>query len=449
MMGRLLVLIVVLGIAGLLVTRAEPLAPRASIETPVDIVGRATQIRVLAGDRGTGLARVQVQLVSESGPAAMVAEETYPATSWRGSGIHSALLTKTIDAGAAGLPEGPARLEVVAVDHSLVGGLRTPPKVTRPVTIDLTPPTVEVVNEERVARVGGSETVVYRVGADTVESGVQVGEHFFPGAAGLFADPALRAALFALPQDIPDARPVAVVVDAAGNRRTVPIGISLRPRHFPDKTLPITAEFLNRKVPELLRENDLGNGGDLVAGYLRINRELRVATEARVRQICRESMPRPQWQGALLRLPNSAPLSGFADRRTYVHEGKEIDHQTHLGFDLASLRGSPVPAASAGRVAFAGPLGIYGSTVILDHGLGLFSLYGHLSEIAVTQGATVARGDTVGKTGETGLAGGDHLHFSVMIHGIHVDPVEWWDAHWIQDHVELRLGAFPRAGSGG
>jgi murein DD-endopeptidase MepM/ murein hydrolase activator NlpD len=443
---KLLVLVVVLAGAVLLVTLAEPLAPSTSIETPVDVVGRATQVRVLARDRGTGLAAVEVRLVSDSGPGAVVAQEQYPSTTWRGSGIHSALVTKTIDASAAGLPEGPARLEVTVTDHSLLAGLRVGGSATRPVTIDLTPPTLEVINEERVARVGGSETAVYRVGSDTVEDGVQVGERFFPGTSGFFTEPGLRAALFALPQDVPDARPVAVAIDGAGNRRTAAIGITMRPRNFAEKTLPITDDFLNRKVPELLKDNDLPSGGDLVAGYLKINRELRASTEVRVREICRESANQPLWQGALLRLPNSAPLSGFADRRTYVHDGKEIDKQTHLGFDLASLRGSPVPAASAGRVAFAGPLGIYGTTVILDHGLGLFSLYGHLSELAVATGATVARGDTIGKTGETGLAGGDHLHFSVMIHGIHVDPVEWWDAHWIQDHVALRLGAFPRAG---
>jgi murein DD-endopeptidase MepM/ murein hydrolase activator NlpD len=144
-------------------------------------------------------------------------------------------------------------------------------------------------------------------------------------------------------------------------------------------------------------------------------------------------------------MPNSAPLSGFADRRTYVHNGTVIDHQTHLGFDLASLKLAAVPAAAAGRVAFVGSLGIYGTTVVLDHGLGLFSLYGHLSSAAVAQGGNVARGDSIGKTGETGLAGGDHLHFSVMVRGIHVDPIEWWDAHWITDHVDARLAEFPRS----
>src|SRR5439155_1187002 len=251
-----------------------------------------------------------------------------------GSGVHETVLAPTLDAGAAHAREGRAQLEIWASDHSWLAAFRREPRLRRAVTVDVTPPLLEVMPGEHVARVGGSECAVYRVGPDAVRSGVQVGDEFFPGVAGYFADSGLRVAV-------------------------------------------------------------------------------------------------------------------FADRRSYVHDGKTIDQQTHLGFDLASLRGSPVPAANAGRVVFAGPLGIYGNAVIIDHGLGVFSLYGHLSEIGVTAGAQVGRGDTIGKTGDTGLAAGDHLHFSMMIHGVHVDPVEWWDAHWMQDHVEMRLAEYPRAASGG
>jgi murein DD-endopeptidase MepM/ murein hydrolase activator NlpD len=83
--------------------------------------------------------------------------------------------------------------------------------------------------------------------------------------------------------------------------------------------------------------------------------------------------------------------------------------------------------------------------VIIDHGLGIFSLYGHLSAITVKTGQEVQRGDVVGRTGETGLAGGDHLHFSIMLYGVHVDPVEWWDGKWIRDHVTAKLEQYPRA----
>ena len=286
------------------------------------------------------------------------------------------------------------------------------------------------------------------MGADAVTSGITVGETTFPGVAGLFADGALRAALYAVPPGTPaGTAAIAVAADQAGNRRTVWLDAVVHPRRFAEKSLELSDDFLSRKVPELLQANGLPGDGDLVAGYLRVNRELRVATEKRLRDLCRDSAPEPLWEGAFLRQPGSDPLSGFADHRTYLYRGQPIDHQTHLGFDLASYRGSPVPAGNNGRVVFAAPLGIYGNTVVLDHGFGLFSLYGHLSEIAATVGATVKRGDIIGKTGDTGLAAGDHLHFSIMIHGVHVDPVEWWDAHWIHDHVESRLAAFPRAGA--
>ena len=441
-----LLIVLFLAAAALLVTVAEPLGPRVELVAPPAVVGAATPLRIVARDRGTGLATVEVRLASDRLPEPIVvARQEFPRTSWYGSGVHETEITPVLDAAKLHIPEGPATLEVWATDHSWVQILRRRALLTQPITIDVTPPTLEVLSKQHVARLGGAECLVYKVSPDTVSSGVQVGDLFFPGTPGYFADPALRASLFALPESIPDATITAVAVDAAGNRRTTTFDLVVKPRTFAEKSLAIDDDFLRRKVPDLLRENGFAVPIDLVQGYLTINRELRKATEVRLRQACTDSDPVPRWQGALLRMPNSAPLSGFADRRTYVHNGTVIDHQTHLGFDLASLKLAPVPAAAAGRVAFVGPLGIYGTTVVLDHGLGLFSLYGHLSSTAVTQGAPVARGDTVGKTGETGLAGGDHLHFSVMVHGIHVDPVEWWDAHWITDHVDARLAEFPKA----
>jgi murein DD-endopeptidase MepM/ murein hydrolase activator NlpD len=445
-MRRLLVLLILGGALGVALTRAEPFSPRVALETQVKVLGRATPVRVVATDRGTGLAHLEVRLVPQTGSPVVVAEQRWAQRSdgwwWQ---EHTEALEATVDAGAARLPEGPATLEVSAIDHSWLASFRRGTVLTHPITIDVTPPTLEVLTSQHVARLGGAECVIYRVAADAAASGVQVGRDVFPGAAGLFADPTLRAALFAVPPDAGDARPIVVAADAAHNKRSVPVDAVVRPRRFADKTLPITDDFLTRKVPALLQENGLDASGDLVTGYLRINRDLRVATEKRVRDICRDSHPAPLWEGGFLRLPNSAPLSGFADRRSYVYAGKTIDSQTHLGFDLASLRGAVVPAANTGRVVFAGPLGIYGNTVIVDHGLGLFSLYGHLSEVGVTAGARVARGDPVGKTGDTGLAAGDHLHFSMMVRGVHVDPIEWWDEHWIEDHVAARLAAYPRA----
>jgi murein DD-endopeptidase MepM/ murein hydrolase activator NlpD len=138
-------------------------------------------------------------------------------------------------------------------------------------------------------------------------------------------------------------------------------------------------------------------------------------------------------------MPNSAPLGGFAQFRTYIYQGKEVDRQTHLGFDLASLAHADVPAANRGKVVFAGDFGIYGQCIIVDHGLGLQTLYGHLSRISVKPGDTVENGQIIGSTGATGMAGGDHLHFEMTISGQPVNPIEWWDSHWIKNNITGKL----------
>ena len=143
--------------------------------------------------------------------------------------------------------------------------------------------------------------------------------------------------------------------------------------------------------------------------------------------------------------------SGFADHRTYLHAGDEIDQQVHLGFDLASTANAPIRAANAGRVIFADYLGIFGNCVVIDHGMGLQSLYAHLSSIDAATGDEVGRDDVIGLSGQTGLAGGDHLHFAVLLHGQPVSPVEWWDANWIEDRIlrKLREASTAAPGSAG
>jgi murein DD-endopeptidase MepM/ murein hydrolase activator NlpD len=109
-----------------------------------------------------------------------------------------------------------------------------------------------------------------------------------------------------------------------------------------------------------------------------------------------------------------------------------------------------VRAANRGRVVHAGWLGIYGNCVILDHGMGLQSLYAHLSSIGVQTGQMVELEDELGRSGATGLAGGDHLHFTMLLSGNAVTPIDWWSPQWVQDRVVRKLvdaGAPPTAPS--
>ncbi len=441
----LLALVIVGGTVFLAKTKLEWHRPTAELVHPVDALGRTSTIDVHVADPETGLRWTRVEIES-GGTRTVLASEDYPAASWRKSTAAETTISAPLQAVERKIPEGPATVRVYADDYSWLRWFRgEKPILEAQATIDLTPPTLEVLSTEHYVKVGGAEFLLYKVSSDAVQSGVQVDRYFFPGNTGLFADASIHAAFFSVPQDL-DVKtiPKAVAVDAAGNRREVNFHTVVKPRKFADKTLVLDDAFLERKVPEILSATGSPAQPDLVQGYLYINRTIRKQSEERIHEITRTSAKTPLWDGAFLRQPNSSPLSGFADRRSYVYQGKQIDAQTHLGFDLASLRQSPVTAASNGTVVFAGPLGIYGDAVIIDHGLGIFSLYGHLSAITTQVGAGVQRGDTIGRTGETGLAGGDHLHFSVMLWGTHIDPVEWWDGKWIHDHVTAKIDAYPR-----
>ncbi|MDM8552340.1 M23 family metallopeptidase, partial [Desulfobacterales bacterium HSG2] len=131
--------------------------------------------------------------------------------------------------------------------------------------------------------------------------------------------------------------------------------------------------------------------------------------------------------------------AGFADHREYRYAGRTIDHQVHLGLDQASVAHAPIPAANRGKVTYADDLGIYGQTIVIDHGFGLFSTYSHLSSFNVKKGQIVSRGETIGRTGKTGLAGGDHLHFGILIHNTFVNPIEWFDRAWVRNNVSKKI----------
>ena len=145
------------------------------------------------------------------------------------------------------------------------------------------------------------------------------------------------------------------------------------------------------------------------------------------------------WKEPFRQLANSKVESGFADHRAYLYNDNEIDQQVHLGFDLASTRNAAILSANSGTVVYADYLGIFGNCVVIDHGMGLQSLYAHLSSINVSKGHYVEQNQELGRSGQTGLAGGDHLHFTMLLHGYPVNPIEWWDPNWIEDRILLKL----------
>jgi murein DD-endopeptidase MepM/ murein hydrolase activator NlpD len=445
------VLLVLVGGALIWGLKFERGSPVVVLEQEADVVGRNLTLNLIARSRGwPGLRRIAVELVAGGQRVPLYAED-HPAVGLIGSGVHERSVRVEADLEERGVGEGAGRLEIFVDTHAWrVLPPRPEPVLQRTLTIDLTPPAVELLTTQHNLTLGGAGIAVFRVGTDAVEAKIEVADHDFPAVRGYFEDPDAAVAIFAIAPHLPaTTRPRVRVADAVGNVRTVDLPSRIRVRHFAERNIRIDDQFLERKVPEILSANGLPPVSDLVEGYLEINRNLRQASERRIREVTETSAPEPLWEGAAFhRQSNSAPMSGFADRRTYLYAGEVIDHQTHLGFDLASVARAPIEAAQNGIVVFAGNLGIYGNSVIIDHGLGVFSLYSHLSSIGVQKNQRVKRGESLGQSGETGLAGGDHLHFSVMVRGVHVDPREWWDGKWIRDHVTSALNLLPRAAAG-
>jgi hypothetical protein len=348
----------------------------------------------------------------------------------------------------ADLKSGDARVLVTAERQALYGLRTLASSLAHPVRVRLEPPRVAVLSMHHYINHGGSEFVVFRATPNDVTAGVRVGDRVYaayPGSAVGIADPAVRVAVYALLHDQDLATPMKVfATDEAGNTASADIDSRVFPKVFRRSRIEVPDTFLQRVVPAILENTpdfarEVPDPNDLVAAFLKINGELRRRNADSIAALASKSAPQMLWQGAFQQLGNSQVEASFADHRTYFHDGKEIDQQVHLGFDLAVTAAVPIVAAAAGKVAFADYLGIYGNCVIVDHGLGVQSLYAHLSSIDVKVGDAVEKGGPLGRSGMTGLAGGDHLHFTMLVGGFPVSPVDWWSTQWMEDRLLRKI----------
>ena len=442
-----LVLLVLSGLAVVLVCFVvigfEGEAPVFQLQRPIETIGASYTLRAEASDRKSGLRRVWIAILQE-GKETTLLDKTFPSTGLLRRGVlHRHEISFDINPDMLGLQDGEALLRTAVWDYSYRGwGAGNRSYSEYKILIDTKPPTIDVLTRVHNLNQGGTGLVVYRVSEDNTFSGVQVGDVVFPGYSGFSSDPRLFLAFFALPYDKgPDTQLFVKATDKANNTSKAGFPHHINAKSFKKDTITLSDGFLRQKMPEFAGfiAESVDPSAPLIDRFIAVNRYLRRANHETLMAVLKRTDPKLYWKGAFLRLPHSARKSGFADHRTYLYEGQTVDEQVHLGIDLASTEHSPVPAANNGRVAFAEFVGIYGNTVILDHGFGLFSMYGHLSRIQVEKDQMVSKGDVIGFTGTTGLAGGDHLHYSMMVGQTFVNPVEWWDPTWIKHNVTDKL----------
>lgn len=403
----------------------DTVKPEIALSPDNEVAAPKREFTLTLKDTGAGLKNAKV-IVTQGDKQITLLDQTYA------SPVKDAVEKFTLE--PAGLHDGPFSLTATATDRSLANfGAGNTVRLTKNITLDTTPPRIEVLSLAHNVRQGGVGAVAFQLSEEPESAGVVVGDEFFPAFK---QENGKYFGLFVFPYDMDPKNfvPKVKAVDKAGNTTFASFRYQAIPRKFRQDKINISDSFLESKMPQYY--NIITDTRDNLQIYLRVNNDLRRKNSVTLHDLGLKTSPTMLWdKKAFMRLPNAAPKAGFGDHRTYYYQGKEIDQQTHMGVDLASLEGAPVPAANSGKVAFAGFFGIYGNTVIVDHGLGLQTLYAHLREIDTKEGQDVKKGDIVGKTGTTGLAGGDHLHFGVLVFGHETSPIEWWDQHWIDDNI--------------
>ena len=428
----LLLLVVILAGAAVALFAMSSHTSLAFNPTPTTI-GAATAIGVrISNPHGV---RAITARIEQDGNSTIIDQETKPATRftfWRthaGPEIIHFILGKDR---AAHLKEGKARVIVEVQSNDLRAATDT---IAVDTNVVLRPPSVTTDGFQHYINQGGSEFVLLTPTGSWQEAGVRVGSATFRS----FPQPGQtqqRVSLFAYSWDTPpDTAPVVFASNGAGPEATARFWFKVFPKKFRSRDLPIDDAFLEKVVNQI----DPGGSGDLVTRFLKINGETRRANNKTLADLRFKTEPRFLWTQSFLQLAGSQVESAFADLRTYVYKGKKIDQQVHLGFDLSDTQNAPVHVANDGRVVHAGDLGIYGNCIVVDHGYGLQTIYGHLSHIDVHEGDAVKRSQVMGQSGMTGMAGGDHVHFAMQLDGVQIDPKEWWDSHWIQDHIAKRV----------
>ena len=408
--------------------------PAVSLPASVTALGQATPLTVHVADPH-GVKEVSV-VVEQNGAEYAAGEVKQPARRFRWKrDVPDSDWNFTVGAKSTPqLKDGKARLIVTAVSNDFRAKTAS---VEREVEVVTHPPMVSVDSDQHYLYLGMADLVTFNVSGYSTESGVKVGDEKFrawpmpDGKPGYFS-------LFAFAWNMPNGTQPLVYAANPGSEVTGSMVYQ-----FPKKEQPVyrvrDLQLDDAFVQKVVNELDPNGSGDLTDRFVKINKEMRIANNKTLFDLRLKTEPKFLWSQPFQRQPGSKAEANFADVRNYIYKGKKIDQEVHLGYDLSSTQHVGVQAANDGRVIYAAPLGIYGNCIVLDHGYGLQSVYGHLSELDVHEGDMVKRGQVMGKSGTTGMAGGDHIHFSMLLEGVQIDPKEWWDAHWIKDHIAKRV----------
>jgi murein DD-endopeptidase MepM/ murein hydrolase activator NlpD len=406
--------------------------PSIKFNQDISIIGKQKKLDITFSDQKSGLAQLYAEIIQDNKGQILVAE-TIPSR-----GNKQKIISITVDTTALKLHDGPATIKFIAADHAL---FKNENILSQPVTIDTIPLQIFPINPVNHANQGGTCFIAFRTSKPTASTGVYINSNFTPGYTVSIDNKTATVVYFPIPMDAANAKTTikAFARDAAGNESIVSIPCLIKEKKFRADKMNLGDAFLQQKMPEFQVMIPTLRGKTLLDTFIYVNGQMRNDNFLTILSVCQKSSPTKLWDGTFLRMSNAQPMALFGDKRTYVVGGKDVGESVHGGVDLASTMHAPIEAANNGIVVFAGALGIYGNAVIIDHGQGLFSIYGHMSSINTTTGKVVKKQGVIGYSGVSGLAGGDHLHFGILVGRQFVNPQEWWDPHWINDNVNKKM----------
>lgn len=424
-----LVLLLLVFLIGWFITTGpgELAKPTISLSREITHLGKRGQLSLTLKDEGRGLRSCLIKISQYDRDIVIY--------SGNENGVTLKNINLDIEPALYKLHNGPAVLTITAVDNSLWKNVAS---LSRRIEIDTEPPYIKLHSHQNYIRPGGTCVIAYEVSEEPKNTTVKVNDNPFTSFSISGKEKRLFLSYIPIPLNTEGLKITITVQDQADNESSMSVPYRILGRKFRSDRMVLSDDFLVKKIPEFQNIYPSLKNQSALNIFNYINTTLREENNQFIREICTFSATEKMWEGPFLRLKNSSTMADFGERRVYVYAGKIIGESTHLGVDLASTANAPVEAANSGMVIFTGFLGIYGNTVIIDHGMSLFSLYAHLSTVEVQKGQTVRKGEFIGKTGTTGLAGGDHLHYSQLIMGHFVDPKEWWDPHWIEDNVNRK-----------
>ncbi|MCD6152468.1 MAG: M23 family metallopeptidase [Syntrophobacterales bacterium] len=424
-------LVLVSGGIWFFLTYYEGEKPVIVISEALDLIGQEKTLDITCTDKKCGLRHIKVTITQDG------KQHILDTVDFSQRRIAEHTMTIEINSRKLDLHDGKATLDILAVDYSLRKNKNI---MNLNVTIDTIPPQIYPVSSSHNINPGGSCTTVYKIPEKISTTSVYVNGDHFPAYPVKLSGKLYYICYFAIPTNATNKNIKLGIMarDKAGNISTISIPFHIRKKTFRKDNIHISQNFLERKIPEFRKMNDELKGGTLLESFIYINEKLRADNFETIQSVCKKTEVKQLWHGAFLRMKNAATMAKFGDRRTYYYKGKKISKSIHMGVDLASTKNALIEASNSGTVVFCGYLGIYGNAIIIDHGLGLFSFYAHLGMINVKKGQPVEKGEPIGQSDTTGLAGGDHLHFGIFVGNRFADPQEWWDPHWIRDNVERK-----------